>query len=53
MGMIVPAHIGLEHPNALWLLAVGVCAFVAGLGVNLYVDRADSQRDPAAGSERT
>jgi hypothetical protein len=33
--MVVPAHVGLEHPSLLWLVAIGVLAFVAGLWVNL------------------
>jgi hypothetical protein len=37
--MVVPLHLGLEHPSALWLVGVGLLAFLAGLGVNLYRSR--------------
>ena len=36
--MVVPAHIGLEHPSLLWLVGIGLLAFVAGLWVNLRSD---------------
>ena len=38
-------HLGLEHPSALWLVGVGLLAFVAGLLVNLYRSR---RADPSA-----
>ncbi|MFD1598489.1 hypothetical protein [Halobellus rarus] len=34
--MSLPLHLGLEHPSALWIVAVAFLAFVAGLAVNLY-----------------
>lgn len=34
--MVIPLHLGLEHPNLAWLVVAGLLAFVAGLGVNLY-----------------
>lgn len=34
--MEVPAHLGIEHPNLIWLVVVGMLTFIAGLGVNLY-----------------
>lgn len=34
--MTLPVHLGLEHPNLVWLVVVAILAFVAGLGVNLY-----------------
>ena len=34
--MVVPAHIGFEHPSLLWLVGVGILMFAAGLAVNLY-----------------
>jgi len=37
--MSLPLHLGLEHPSALWIVAVAFLAFVAGLGVNLYRSR--------------
>lgn len=33
--MVVPAHVGLEHPNMLWVVVVGIVAFAAGLWMNL------------------
>jgi hypothetical protein len=33
--MTLPLHIGIEHPSLLWLVAVGIVAFLAGLLVNL------------------
>lgn len=34
--MSLPIHLGIEHPNLVWLGIVAFLAFVAGLGVNLY-----------------
>jgi hypothetical protein len=34
--MLVPIHLGLEHPNLVWLVVVAVIAFAAGLGLSLY-----------------
>lgn len=33
--MTLPVHLGLEHPNLVWLVVVAILAFAAGLGVNL------------------
>lgn len=41
--MVVPVHIGVEHPNVLWLVVVALLAFGAGLGVNLYRSRQASR----------
>lgn len=40
--MVVPAHLGVGHPNLIWIVVVGIMAFGAGLGVNLYRSRRDS-----------
>jgi len=52
--MVPPTHIGLEHPQLLWLVVVGLLAFVAGLGVNLYRSTDDPMpdRDPTPGEDR-
>ena len=42
--MYQPLHVGLEHPNLLWIVATGLLAFVVGLGVNLYRSLDDSRR---------
>lgn len=34
--MVHPLHLGLEHPSLVMLVVVGILAFVAGLGVNLF-----------------
>jgi len=34
--MLVPVHLGFEHPNLVWLVVVAIIAFAVGLGVNLY-----------------
>jgi hypothetical protein len=34
--MVLPLHVGTEHPDLIWLLATGVLAFAAGLGVHLF-----------------
>jgi hypothetical protein len=51
--MVVPAHLGLAHPNLVWLVVVGLLAFVAGLGVNLYRSTTDSgpQDEPGVSDE--
>ncbi len=49
--MVVPAHLGFEHPNLLWLVLVGIGAFVIGLGVNLYRSRRESA-EPTPTDER-
>ena len=41
-------HLGLEHPSALWLVGVGLLAFVAGLLVNLYRSRRSASSLDAA-----
>jgi len=45
-GMVSPLHVGLEHPNLLWIAAAGLLAFVAGLAVNLYRSTADARSAP-------
>lgn len=51
--MMVPAHTGLEHPNLLWLVVIGVFTFIAGLIVNLSrsTDDGDVNREPTTGDE--
>ncbi|NHN47966.1 hypothetical protein G9464_10200 [Halostella sp. JP-L12] len=51
--MVIPAHIGIEHPNLVWLVAVGIATFAAGLGVNMYRsdDAADALQESPAGDE--
>jgi len=51
--MVVPAHLGLAHPNLVWLVVVGLLAFVAGLGVNLYRSTTDTDPhdEPGVGDE--
>lgn len=45
-------HLGLEHPNLLWIVAVGIVAFAGGLAVNLARSRreapAETVEDPDA-----
>jgi len=40
--MVAPLHVGLGHPNLLWIAAAGLLAFVAGLAVNLYRSTRDA-----------
>lgn len=42
--MVVPLHLGFEHPNLVWLGITALLAFVAGLVVNLY--RSSTTRRP-------
>ncbi|WP_170977279.1 hypothetical protein [Halorussus salinisoli] len=42
--MLSPLHLGVEHPNLVWIAAVGLLAFVVGLGVNLCRSLADAPR---------
>jgi hypothetical protein len=44
--MVSPLHVGLGHPNLLWIAAAGLLAFVAGLAVNLYRSTADARSAP-------
>ena len=37
----LPAHIGTEHPNLLWIAAASLVSFGAGLGVALFNRTAD------------
>lgn len=46
--MVLPLHLGVEHPNLLWLVGVGLLAFVAGLLVDLY---RSARREPSVASE--
>lgn len=46
--MVVPAHLGLEHPSLAWLVVVGILAFVAGLGVNLYRSYTSAESPPVS-----
>lgn len=34
--MVVPLHLGFEHPNLVWIAITALLAFIAGMGVNLY-----------------
>lgn len=42
--MTTPLHVGIEHPNALWLLATALLAFVVG---GLAMRRSSSTPDEA------
>ncbi|WP_176696625.1 hypothetical protein [Haloparvum sedimenti] len=42
-------HVGTEHPDALWIAAVGVATFAAGLGAGLL---ARGRRDDATADAR-
>jgi hypothetical protein len=37
--MVAPLHLGLEHPNVLWLVAAALAAFATGLGIRTWQDR--------------
>lgn len=47
--MVLPAHLGLEHPSLLWIGVVGIAAFVAGLGVNIYRSYTSTDSSPVSG----
>lgn len=49
--MTLPIHLGLEHPNLVWLVVVAILAFLAGLGVNLYRTERDLPFEGADSSE--
>ena len=50
--MTLPLHLGLEHPDLLWIAGTGLLAFLAGLVVNLYRSRrGDTPVDVASGEE--
>lgn len=49
--MVSPLHVGIEHPNLLWIAASGILAFVAGLLVNLYRSGSDRQAGPVPDEE--
>lgn len=34
--MAIPLHLGINHPNLIWIGITAILAFVAGMGVNLY-----------------
>ena len=42
----LPAHIGTEHPNLLWIAVAGLLSFGAGLGVALFNRGADTEQTP-------
>jgi hypothetical protein len=44
-GMVVPLHLGLGHPNMLWIASTALLTFVAGLSVNLYRSRTQNDAD--------
>lgn len=52
--MVVPVHIGFEHPNLIWLVVVGILTFIAGLGVNLYhsTNKGESSHESTTNDER-
>ncbi|UPM44391.1 hypothetical protein [Halocatena salina] len=50
--MVAVLHLGLEHPNLVWIALTGLLAFIAGLGVNLYrSSRTFGRSDPDENSE--
>jgi len=49
--MTLPLHLGIEHPSLLWLVAVGLLAFLAGLVVNLYRSRGGNPTVDVASEE--
>jgi hypothetical protein len=52
--MILPLHVGIEHPSLLWIAATALLAFVVGLGINLYCSLNDSDpTDLHASKEKT
>jgi hypothetical protein len=46
--MVVPAHVGLEHPNLIWLIGIGIVMFAVGLWVNLSRSTTDTVHDERA-----
>lgn len=49
----IPLHIGIEHPNLLWIVVSSLLSFGAGLGLGLYADRgSDPKADTVSESER-
>jgi len=48
--MVAPLHLGLEHPNVLWLVAAALAAFATGLGIRTWriVERTQETRTRSA-----
>jgi hypothetical protein len=34
--MVIPLHMGIGHPNLVWLSSTAILSFIAGMGVNVY-----------------
>lgn len=47
--MLEPLHLGMEHPNLLWVGGAALLGFGAGLGIGLQSGRSE----PAARTETT
>lgn len=41
--MAIPLHLGIDHPNLVWIGIAAVLSFIAGMGVNLYRSMREQQ----------
>lgn len=46
-------HLGIEHPNLLWIVVAGLITFGLGLGLGLYtrLDRGRAESDEVSNPE--
>lgn len=51
--MITPLHLGIHHPNLVWIGITALLAFIAGMGVNLYRSTDKQGSDSAIPDEDT
>ncbi|WP_170094331.1 hypothetical protein [Halomicrobium mukohataei] len=49
--MSVPLHIGLEHPNLIWIVATAIISFAVGTGFGAFKLQPKLQDDTEPNSE--
>lgn len=48
LDMAIPLHLGIGHPNLVWIGITAILAFIAGMGVNLYRSTNEQQGSDAS-----
>lgn len=50
----IPLHVGIEHPNLLWIAVPSLLSFAAGLGLGLFAgtDSPEPETEPVSETDR-
>lgn len=49
--MVIPLHLGIEHPSLVWLGLTALLSFIAGMGVMMYRSTTPEQHPESSTSD--